>query len=33
MTSLIFPPFTKMAFREEDKDVIKFLRQSNFTRG
>jgi len=28
MTSLIFPSFTKMAFSEEDKHVIKFLRQN-----
>ena len=28
MTSLIFPPFTKMAFSKEDKHVIKFLRQN-----
>jgi len=27
MTSLIFPPFTKMVFIE-DKQVIKFLRQN-----
>src|SRR6218665_652192 len=26
MTSLIFSPFTKMAFSEEDKQVIKFFR-------
>src|SRR6218665_353101 len=29
MTSLIFSPFTKMEFREEDKHVIKFFRQDN----
>src|SRR6218665_2673053 len=28
MTSLIFSPFTKMAFSEEDKHVVKFLRQN-----
>src|SRR6218665_392758 len=28
MTSLIFSPFTKMAFSEEDNHVIKFLRQN-----
>src|SRR6218665_2427662 len=28
MTSLIFPPFMKMTFSEEDKHVIKFLRQN-----
>src|SRR6218665_98484 len=28
MTSLIFSPFTKMAFSEEDKHVIKFFRQN-----
>jgi len=28
MTSLISPPFTKMAFSEEDKHVIKFLGQN-----
>ena len=28
MTPLIFPPFTKMAFSEEDKHVIKFFRQN-----
>src|SRR6218665_3296199 len=30
MTSLIFSPFTKMAFSEEDKHVIKFLRQKHY---
>jgi len=25
--TLIFPPFTKMAFSDEDKHVIKFFRQ------
>src|SRR6218665_667247 len=28
MMSLIFSPFTKMAFSEEDKHVIKFFRQN-----
>ena len=28
MTSLIFSPFTKMAFSEEDKHIIKFSRQN-----
>jgi len=28
MTSLIFPPFTKMEFSEEDKHVFKFFRQN-----
>jgi len=28
MTSLIFPPFTIVAFSEEDKHFIKFLRQN-----
>src|SRR6218665_3855309 len=28
MTSLNFSPFTKMAFSEEDKHVIRFLRQN-----
>ena len=28
MTSLIFPPFTKMAFSEEEKHVTEFLRQN-----
>src|SRR6218665_1009177 len=32
MTSLIFSPFTKMAFSEEDKHVIKFFRQNKHYR-
>ena len=32
MTSFIFPPNTKMAFSEEDKHVIKFLRQNKHYR-
>src|SRR6218665_1191454 len=28
MTSLIFPPFTTMAFSEKEKQVNKFLRQN-----
>ena len=29
MTSVIFSPFTTMVFSEEDKHIIKFLRQNN----
>src|SRR6218665_4089035 len=32
MTSLIFSLFTKMAFSEEDKYVIKFFRQNKYYR-